>query len=47
MVLMSTMSNRATLKVNRDTRTRLKVFAAKNEMDYDDAINHLLDEVDG
>lgn len=37
------MSDRATLKIQPKTRKRLKVFCAKNDYNYDEGINHLLD----
>lgn len=39
------MPERVTMKVHPDTRKRLKLYAAVNDMDYDTAINSLLDEV--
>lgn len=40
------MSDRVTMKIYRETRQRLKVYAAQNDLDYDGAVNALLDEVE-
>ena len=34
------------MKVQRETRKRLKVYAAETGQDYDSAINDLLDQAD-
>lgn len=35
-----------TVRVSQDTRKRLKVYAAKNDITNDEAIQQLLDEAD-
>lgn len=40
------MADRVTMKVRPETRKRLKVYAAKNDEDYDGAINQLLDRIE-
>lgn len=38
------MDDKTTIEVDKSTRKRLKVWKAKNEMTYDEAINHLIKE---
>ena len=39
------MAEKTTIELDKKTRRRLKVYKAKHEMTYDEAINHLLNEM--
>jgi len=40
------MGEKTTVEIEKETRTRLKVWKAQHDLTYDEAINQLLDEQD-
>jgi len=39
------MGEKTTVEINKETRTRLRVYKAERDLTYDEALNQLLDEV--
>ena len=38
------MDEKTTIEIEKETRRRLKVWKAKHDMTYDEAINHLVEK---